>query len=392
MKKQGTKSNHMNKRNYLRHLVPVTVWLTAVALVVWLFYQRGQRFQVMGIAQGQVRQVATNCAGRIKDVSVRLFDRVTEGQIIAVVDTVLDNEYNEQTLRAELGTISAEIEHLLAQLVPTQDDLVASQKEREVTRISDLRRFTLDVENARLRILELKAQLATDRMTLQDLASEVTIAEDLVQKKAVAPYELEKAKAQRDVLAKSMAESSHLLEQAETHLNTAQERLTDYADRQPHQSSVEDALEVIHKQIGVQERLMQEVSAQLNALEQRHVLELTSPADGVVSQIWLGPGEAVTAGVPILTIALARPAEVIGYAQQGQIGLVRENMEVEIAKASDPLQVVKSRVTFVGPAVEQMPMQLWRNPNMPQYGRPFKVQLPPNLPVIPGEVVGIRGL
>ena len=174
--------------------------------------------------------------------------------------------------------------------------------------------------------------------------------------------------------------------------SATQARLTDYTDRQPHQPSVKDALEVIRKQIGVQESLMQEVSVQLNAFEQRRVLELTAPVAGVVSQLWLGPGEAVTAGLPILTITVARPAEVIGYAPQSQVGLVRENMEVELARASDPLQVVKSRVTFVGPAVEQMPMQLWLNPTVPQYGRPFKVQLPPGLPVISGEVVGIRGL
>jgi multidrug resistance efflux pump len=138
--------------------------------------------------------------------------------------------------------------------------------------------------------------------------------------------------------------------------------------------------------------LMQEISVQLNALTQRHALELTSPVDGTVSQIWRAPGEAVTAGDPILTIAVAQPTEVIGYATQGQLERVRENMAVEIAKASAPGQPVTSRVTYVGPAVEQMPMQLWQNPTMPQYGRPFKVKLPPELVVIPGEIVGIRGL
>ncbi len=392
MKKQDTTGKHMNKRNYLRHFLPVAVWLASVALVVWLFYHRGQRFQVMGLAQGEVRQVATNCAGRLKSVSVGLFDRVTEGQVVAIVDTVLDNERDDEALRAQLATISAEIEHLAAQLVPTQDGLVASQMDREVTRISDLRRFTLDVENARLRILELKAQLAADRMTLQDLASEVTIAQELVQKQAVAPYELEKAKAQHAVLAESIDENARLLEQAQAQLKAAQTRLTEYSDREPHEPSVEDALEVIHKGIGVQEGLMKQVSAQLGALEQRRVLELTAPVAGVVSQIWRGPGEAVTAGDPIPTITVTQPAEVIGYAQQAQIDLVRKDMEVVVAKASDPAQAVKSRVTFVGPAVEQMPTQLWLNPTVPQYGRPFKVLLPPNLSVIPGEVVGIRGL
>jgi multidrug resistance efflux pump len=392
MKKKRSTGNHINRQYYLRHLLPVVVWLVAVGVVVWLFYQRSERFQVIGIAQGQVRQVATNCAGRVKDVSVQLFERVNQDQVVAVVDTVLDNEHEEGVLRAQLATISARIEQLMAQLVPTQDDLQASRADREAARVSDLRRFVLDVDNARLRVLELKAQLATDRMTLRDLMVDVKIAQDLVDKKAMAPYELEKAKARQDVLAKSMAEYVGLLEMAETRVEEAQDRLDEYTEQETFHPSVEGALEPTRKEIGVQERLMQEISVRLAALEQRRVLELTSPVDGVVSQIWRAPGEAVTAGDPILTIAVARPTEVIGYARQGQLGQVRENMEVKIAKASDPLEVATSRVTYVGPAVEQMPTQLWQNPNIPQYGRPFKVQLPPEMAVIPGELVGIRGL
>lgn len=392
MKTKHSRGDYTNKRNTLRHAVHVGVWLMAVAIVVWLFHQRTQRFQVIGIAQGQVRQVATNCAGRITNVSVQLFGRVAAGQVVAVVDTVLDNEHQEEMLRAQLGTISARIAQLVAQLVPIQDDLMASQVDREVNRISDLRQFKLDVETARLRILQLKAQLAGDRMTLADLASEMKIAEELVQKAAIAPYELKKATAQHDGLAQSIVENAHLLEEAEVHLAQAQQRLEDYASQETFNPSAESALEPTRKEIAVEEGLMQEVSVQLNALAQRHALELTSPVDGTVSQIWRAPGEAVTAGDPILTIAVTQPTEVIGYAMQGQLERVRENMAVEIAKVSAPGQPVTSRITYVGPAVEQMPMQLWQNPTMPQYGRPFKVKLPPELVVIPGEIVGIRGL
>ena len=392
MKKKRSTGNHVSRQYYFRHLLPVVVWLVAVGLVVWLFYQRSERFQVIGIAQGQVRQVATNCAGRVKDVSVQLYDRVSEGQVVAIVDTVLDNEYDEDVLRAQLATISARIEQLVAQLVPTQDDLQASREDREATRISDMRRFVLDVDNARLGVLELKAQLAGDRILLGDLMVEAKIVEDLVEKKAVAPYELEQIKTRQEILAQSMAERVRLLEEAEGRVEAAQGRLDEYAERETFHPSVESALEPTRKEIAVQERLMQEISVRLAALEQRRVLELASPVDGVVSQIWHAPGEAVTAGDPILTIAVSRPTEVIGYAQQGQVGQVRENMAVQIAKVSDPLQVATARVTYVGPAVEEMPAQLWQNPTVPQYGRPFKVQLPPELAVIPGEVVGIRGL
>lgn len=392
MKKKRPGTEHIVKRNYLHHLLPVGVWLVAVVVVIWLFYHRGQQFQVIGVAQQQVRQVAASCPGRIKDVPVQLFDRVAAGQVVAIVDTVLDNDQEEGTLQAQLGSISAEIERLAAELVPTQDDLEADRADRQANRISDLRRFSADVENMRLRILELSAQLAGDRIELQDLASEVKVAEDLVQKDAVAPLELERAKARYETLAEAIEENEQLLDQARANLAKSQERLEAYTSHESYNPSIESALEVIRKGIAVQESRMKEVSAQLEARQRRRALELVSPVDGVVSQVWKAAGEVVVAGDPIVTIAKARPAEVIGYASQAQAGLIREDMPVEIVKMTEPMQVASSTVTYVGPIMEQMPAQLWSNPNVPQWGRPFKVELPPEMAVIPGETVGIRGL
>lgn len=392
MKKKRPGTDHIVKRNYLHHLLPVAVWLVAVVAVVWLFYQRKQQFQVVGVARQQVRQVAASCPGRIKDVRVQLFDRVAEGQVVAVVDTVLDNDNEEETLQAQLGSISAEIERLAAELVPTQDDLEADRADRQANRISDLRRFSVDVENIRLRILELSAQLAGDRITLQDLASEVKVAEELVEKDAVAPLELERAKARYETLAEAIEENEQLLEQARANLAKSQERLEAYTSHESYHPSIESALEVIRKGIAVQESRMKEVTAQLEARDQRHALELVSPVEGVVSQVWKSAGEVVVAGDPIVTIAKVKSAEVIGYASQAQAGMIHEDMPVEIVKMTEPMQVASSTVTYVGPIMEQMPAQLWPNPNVPQWGRPFKVELPAEMAVIPGEMVGIRGL
>ena len=75
-----------------RHIMPILVWLSVLACVVGLFTRRTQRFEVLGIAQGQVRQIAANCSGRLKSVPVQLFEKVNLGQPVAVVDTILDNE------------------------------------------------------------------------------------------------------------------------------------------------------------------------------------------------------------------------------------------------------------------------------------------------------------
>jgi hypothetical protein len=88
----------------------------------------------------------------------------------------------------------------------------------------------------------------------------------------------------------------------------------------------------------------------------------------------------------------AEPAEIIAYAREDQLGRIRERMTVELIKTSEPAQIAGSQVVYLGPVMELMPEQLWRNPNIPQWGRPMLINIPPGFELIPGEMVGIRGL
>ena len=377
-----------------RHILPILVWIIVVAVVVGLFTRRSQRFEVLGIAQGEVRQIASSCTGRLKSVSVQLFEEVSLGQPVAVVDTILDNEQPRAQLQAQLSTILAEIEHLTVQLVPTQDDLLAEKADRETNRLSDSRRFSVDVENARLEILRLRALIETDRIMLEDLALEVQTVKELLAQEAVAPYELQKAKVQYETLATKIEENEQLLEQAKDALTQTQQRRDEYTRYKPHHPSVEDALDVIRKAIKIQERRMDEILVQIEALEPLQALKLTAPIAGVVSQIQHWPGEAVLAGEPILTIAEVKPTEIIAYAVEDQVNQIKKGMVVELVKQSEPkkIEIARSQIIYIGPIVEQLPPRLWRNPNIPEWGRPFLVKAPPQMKLIIGEVVGIRRL
>jgi multidrug resistance efflux pump len=381
----------------LHHILPVLVWLVVLACVVGLFYKRSQRFEVLGIVQGRVHEVAAPCDGQLKIVCVDLFDEVTKGQTLAALD--------DELIKAQIATISAEIEHLLAQLIPTQEQLLAEAANQETTLIGDQRRFFVDVENARLRILELKVLIASDRITLEDLAIEVNILQELVEQDAVVPYELDRVKAQYNSLAKKIEENGHLLEQANIDLEQAQQRRDEFAQRQLQHPSVDSNLEVIRKAAKVQEKLLEQ------SLVQRNSLVVKAPADGIVIQIQanannvavrrpgegiLGrPGEVVLAGDPILTIAEHRPTQIIAYARENQLNQIREGMAVELVglpQDQSKAQIVRSQILRVGPTMEQMPQQLWRNPNIPEWGRPFMIKAPPQMQLIVGERVGIRTL
>jgi multidrug resistance efflux pump len=146
MGRKAAPSSHEQKRSYLRHAVPVLVWLVAVTGVVGLLRQRVQRFEIVGIARGEVRQVAASSTGRIKDISVALYEPVMAGQTLAVVDTILDNEQTlEVELRGELAGAMAEIEHLAAQLIPTQDLMQTERHNLEISRAGDLNLLAMDV-------------------------------------------------------------------------------------------------------------------------------------------------------------------------------------------------------------------------------------------------------
>ena len=137
---------------------------------------------------------------------------------------------------------------------------------------------------------------------------------------------------------------------------------------------------------------MDEVLLQIESLDLRQAMELKAPFDGVVSEILHRSSEAVLEGDPILMITQAGPSDILAYASEDQVNGIHEGMEVELIKSSEPARIAHSRITYIGPVVEQLPVRLWRNPNFPQWGRPFLIEAPLEMELIAGEVVGIRKL
>lgn len=381
-------------------IVPFLVWLAAVATVGFLLYHRSQRFEILGMAQGDVRQIAATCDGRLKSVPVKLFQEVHKGDVVAVLDTILDNE----NLEAELATANAEVQRLTAELANTQKTLLADAANLETDRTAAQRRFFIDVENTRLRVLELKTQIETDNSMLEDLKLNAKnyLAQNLSDQNDTVFYELQKMKGEQEVLAKKIAENQLLLDQAEGDLKQTEQRKDEFAARQLQLPPLDSALEVIRGGIKVQEKKIDEL------LAKREPVILKSPIDGIVAQlhgrardvaVWRpgefvvrGQDEVVLAGDSILSIAESRPREVIAYAAQYQLGRLREGMAVQLVKNAEPAQIANSQVTYLGPTLERMPECFWQVPNIPQWGHPVLIPIPQGFKLIPGEMVGIRGL
>ena len=375
------------------HLIPIGVWAFTLLVVIGLFYNRAQQVVVFGVVQGRVLDVATSCTGRVVSVNVKLFDRVQKGQTVAVMDILPDDERSEElVLKSQLETISAQIQHLAAQLIPTQEQITAEASRNESNWAENLRRFAMDVDNARLRVLELRAQIETDRMTAKTLETDIVISRKLVDANALVVEELNKLQLQDDTVKSTIRDNETLLDQAQKNLELALQRHADFSKIAMEHPSVDHALEVIRKEIAVQEGLMNEVSTQLATLRTKQYFELKSPFEGIISTIALDVGGVADVNVPVVRIAQADPTEVMGYIDESQTGQIREGLAVEVVRQGPPPAIGRAEVVSVGPVIEQLPMQLWRNRNTPQWGRPFLVRASADMKLLAGERVGIRRL
>jgi multidrug resistance efflux pump len=397
------KKNRERKPYPLRHAVPVAVWLMSVALVVWLFHIRGQRIEVMGIAQGQIREIAADSTARIRTVNVELFQPVKAGDVLAVVDTLVATDRTlEAELKTKLRAAAAEAEHLAA-------ELVAETSDREITLADSERRFAMDVSSAHAKILELRATIAMDQITAGEYAMEVKNCEDLLKKNAIVPYELEKAKAICESMSAKIKENQSYLEEAQAGLKQAEARQDDFTKKQSKHPSVDSAAEAVRKKIGAQEELVNGLTEQLETLRTRRSVQLTSPLDGVIVSIGTGggkndlllragehairrAGEVVSAGDPIVAVADKVTTEVVAYVSERALGRVREGMPVDLIKTRMASQIGRTTVARLGQTIQVTPQRLWRSATIPEYGLPIVIHIPEGLDLIPGEMVGVRGL
>jgi multidrug resistance efflux pump len=282
---------------------------------------------------------------------------------------------------------------LQAQLSSTRDEL-SSQTEQEKNNWSaDARRFSTDVDSAKLGVMELKATIAPAKIRLDEIQLNIKMARagafiDPNVNKIQSHYQIEQLKVQVDTLTKEIEENEELLEQAGENLRQAEQRWEDFKKIQPQQRSIEIALQPLREEINVNQKEIE----QLEALANQPDIIIESPFDGIVTSIAHKTGETVLEEQPILTIVEKTPTYIIAYISEEQYGLLQERMQVRIIKRSYPEQIANSFVERLIPSVQIVPERLWIDNRTPQWGQPVLIPIPPGLNLIPGEEVIIMSM
>ena len=371
--------------------IQVAVWtLSAIVCLVFLA-RRAQAPQLVGLARGRVVQLSVPWAARVEAVPVGLFQRVRRDEVLAILD--------HSVLTAQIEQTEAEIARLRSEHAENQGLLDAEVGARLADWDAGGRAFARDAAELEIRLHEVEADLRYDRSMLEGLRANVTMLEKSVANGHAAPAELELSRAEAAATASRHAANERLAADLRTRLTEALGRQRKHLEYQPVRPSRATAVDHLTQAIAVQVALQRELEAQ------REQCILRAPFDGTIVEIrgrageeslrrpgegaLRRPGEVVGAGEAVVAVASERPTEVVAYLMHGDGERLRPGLEVELVRAQGGRQVAISRIEAVGPTRERLPESLWGETQVPRWGRPLIVRIPPEFDVVAGDPVDV---
>jgi multidrug resistance efflux pump len=371
----------------LTRILPVLVWVCASAVVVVLFQHQSERIHLKGIAYSYEQIINTTETGYLRSVPVQLYQQVKQGDTLAIIkeNTVAREEYIDALLQAQRETAEAELEQLKAELAAAEDRLLfeAFEQDNDITTMQ--RRLAVDLERARIQVLEMTSVLEPDRLTLKDLEVEIEIVKQLLNERATEEYELQRIQAQYDILKEKVNRNEQLLAQAQEDYEAAQLRKDEFEQRLPVAPRLSDKeLAPIRQAILVQEKKINEL------IKQRGIIVLTAPFDGIINTLNYKSGQTVVRGDAIMTIIKPTAETITTWVRQEEMDRYTLNTQVEVVSLNAPYEAFRSQVSNISSSLELIPQRLWRNPTIPEWGRSVQIPIQPDFVCVHNELVGVK--
>ena len=183
----------LKKGRLVTRVLPVLAWCIAVAAICVLFSHQSERAELRGIAYSHEQTINSVETGYIRSIPVSLYQTVKKGDTLAIIkeNTVAREEYDYALLQAQRATAEAQLGQLKAELEAAEDRLLIDQSERDDDATAMERRLAVDLERARLGVLEIRASLEPDRLSLKDMEVEIKIVKSILKENATEEYELQ---------------------------------------------------------------------------------------------------------------------------------------------------------------------------------------------------------
>jgi multidrug resistance efflux pump len=349
---------------------PIAVWLV-LAVIGVAFYVKSTQYGVLsGSAQTVTQNLSPVEMARVKAVYVKLGDSVTNGQILAQMDTTIaESELAEAeaSMAAAEGSWAAYEEQMIGLLRSCDDDIASAET-------------ALDQQ---------KGQLESDTARLAELKSMQAKRDALFASKLISEIEDDTLRPEIAGLEKDLITCHQLIQMDEATL----------ASRQKERQDLQQGLKLAPGG-DIKQAIDQKTAAQteiLKAAVDQKKLEienysLRSRADGIVSDIGVYPGATAKPGDNVVSV-VSPTRLIIGYLPEIREGMIKVGDRGYAFRLTLP--PLKVRAVADAPEIDEIPSAVRPSTAAQQSAITFRAQRivfeldgPGHL--IPGESLQIR--
>lgn len=340
-------------REFRLRFMPVLLFAAALSCVCFIWERNISAPVFVGAVEGRSAEVMSPYAGKIQQLNVDHFQRVTKGTPIAVLVP--------SDPRAALSVVQSELDVLRAKL----DPYLTSQRNAR------------DYEDLRVGWLLQRVDLATARVNLELAHVEFQRDAELHKQKLISDQAFDISQNAEQALAVEVFERSNLVSEAGQGLKDLENMSV--------QQQTNDLTASIATTLQAEE---QKLKAAATGTEP---ITLIAPMDGVVSFIYHQAGENIPEGVPVLTIKGTEPERIVAYLRQPVPFEPKIGEQVEVRTRTLQRQASLTRISSVGAQFEPIAnaLAIARPYGMVDLGLPLEISLPPGLKVRPGEIVDL---
>ncbi len=298
-----------------------------------------------GIAENQIRSINLQYPVEIKEINVKLGEKVDSGQLLA--------RLYRTDLSIKLNDINYEIRELQVKRMLDTEHLQAELRRLEAQRSAIRVEYEQEIAQA-------EAEYAAQEKVLASIKSI-----DLNANKAKAANNPHSVRI--EALKLEMAAET---KQLDTEINDLRNRMKT--------AQAPDDLRI--KKLESEQELVRRQEADL---------EIYAPQAGIVGQLDFLAGEKIEAYTIIMRIYGTHPDVVTTYIGDGRLAEIKLGEVLTVGSINQPEYTVQGKVIGLGTRVRELPERLRRIPEIKAWGREVQLQIPLDNAFLQGEKVKV---
>jgi len=342
-------------REFRIRLLPAFVFALVLASLFLTWSNFVQPVSIVGQVETNSVAIITTVPGLLTDLALNRFDEVTNGQILGQIEV-----FEPEQIKAEIAAlISAD------NLAKAKSELMEWGKQDNAIAT----RQALFNEKMLLRVAMVDYQQASNVVAIDEKLRSTTNGVPSAISETIYLAHV----AQRDALKSQVAGRIDLVD---AYIKEMEQIL-------PLQTNVFANLEIAVKA---------DIAFQTNQLMQlQKPIILRAPMSGRIIAVNHHSGERVAAGTTILAIASSRADKILGFVRQPINFRPKVGDTVSVRTRTTRRKACDAQVSRVGLQLEPVnPMLLPVIKPAPELGLPIALTLPPELDLLPGELVDIK--